>query len=221
MAGAAFQRTDCLGTVEWNRSGTVPECRTTADWPPRGLSSAYETGGPRKAISMSDGYVSLPGGKTVNEKYVKKYDDVSFAGSDNDNNWIELRLADIYLLYAEALVRQGKQQQTALTYLDEIRQRARNSTGGAPGILPDYAPFSSDAAFLLAIEKERRVELAFENHRWFDLVRTERAKEVMIQEQKEQTGFSPSVWNDNRLLFPIPLQVIQANPEKIKQNPSY
>ena len=189
--------------------------------PTPSISSAYETGDPRKAISMSDGYVSTATGKAVNEKYVKKYYDVSFAGSDNDNNWIELRLADIYLLYAEALVRQGKQKDVALTYLNKIRQRARNSTGGAPGILPDYTPFSSDAEFLLAIEKERRVELAFENHRWFDLVRTERAKEVMIQEQKEQTGFSPSAWSDNMLLFPIPLQVIQSNPEKIKQNPGY
>ena len=189
--------------------------------PTPSISAAYEAGDPRKAISMSDGYVSAPGGKVINEKYVKKYYDVSFAGSDNDNNWIELRLADIYLLYAEALVRQGKQSDLALTYLNKIRQRARNSTGGSPTVLPDYKPFSSDADFLLAIENERRVELAFENHRWFDLVRTERAKAVMSQEQKEQTGFSPSAWSDNMLLFPIPLQVIQSNPEKIKQNPGY
>lgn len=185
------------------------------------MSKAYENGDPRKSISMSDGYVSAPGGKAVNEKYVKKYYDVSFSGSDNDNNWIELRLADIYLLYAEALVRQGKQQGVALTYLNKIRQRARNSTGGNANVLPDYAPFSSDAAFLLAIEKERRVELAFENHRWFDLVRTERAKIILSAEQKEQNGFSPASWTDNMLLFPIPLQVIQSNPEKINQNPGY
>lgn len=189
--------------------------------PTPSISSAYEPGDPRKAISMSDGYVAVPGNKAVNEKYVKKYYDVSFAGSDNDNNWIELRLADVYLLYAEALVRQSKQPDVALTYLNKIRQRARNSTGGGPGILPDYGPFSQNADFLLAIEKERRVELAFENHRWFDLVRTERAKAVMTQEQKEQTGFNPSSWSDNMLLFPIPLQAIQSNPEKIKQNPGY
>ncbi|WP_345247605.1 RagB/SusD family nutrient uptake outer membrane protein [Nibrella saemangeumensis] len=189
--------------------------------PTPSISDAYEKGDPRKAISMSDGYVSVPGGKFINEKYVKKYYDVSFSNSDNDNNWIELRLADIYLLYAEALVRQGKQQDVALSYLNKIRTRARNSAGGSADILPDYKPFSSDAELLLAIEKERRVELAFENHRWFDLVRTERAKAVMTQEQKEQNGFNPSAWNDTMLLFPIPLQVIQSNPEKIKQNPGY
>ena len=189
--------------------------------PTPSMSNAYSTGDPRKSISMSDGYVSAPGGKAVNEKYVKKYYDVSFSASDNDNNWIELRLADVYLLYAEALVRRSKQPDVALTYLNKIRQRARNSTGGAPGILPDYAPFSANDAFLLAIENERRVELAFENHRWFDLVRTERAKSVMTQEQKTQNGFDPSAWSDRMLLFPIPLQVIQSNPEKIKQNDGY
>ncbi|WP_439583529.1 RagB/SusD family nutrient uptake outer membrane protein [Dyadobacter bucti] len=190
--------------------------------PTPSMSAAYEVGDPRKAISMSDGYVSDPGGTRINEKYVKKYYDVSFSVTpDNDNNWIELRLADVYLLYSEALVRQGKQQQTALIYLNKIRQRARNTAGAAAGAVPDYAPFTSDAAFLLAIEKERRIELAFENHRWFDLVRTERAKDVMSQEQKEQNGFNPASWNDNMLLFPIPLQVIQSNPEKIKQNPGY
>lgn len=190
--------------------------------PTPSMSMAYEPGDPRKAISMSDGYVSDPGGTRINEKYVKKYYDVSFSVQpDNDNNWIELRLADVYLLYSEALVRQGKQQQTALLYLNKIRQRARNTAGAAAGAVPDYAPFASDATFLLVIEKERRVELAFENHRWFDLVRTERAQAVISQEQKEQNGFNPSAWNNNMLLFPIPLQVIQSNPEKIKQNPGY
>lgn len=189
--------------------------------PTSNMSAAYENGDPRKTISMSDGYVSSASNQFINEKYVKKYYDVSFSGSDNDNNWIELRLADIYLLYAEALVRQSKQQDVALTYLNKIRQRARNSTGASPGILPDYASFTSDAEFLLAIEKERRVELAFENHRWFDLVRTERAKEVMTLEQQEQNGFNPTTWNDHMLLYPIPLHVIQSNPEKIKQNPGY
>jgi hypothetical protein len=185
------------------------------------MSAAYENGDPRKAISMSDGYVSVPGGQRINEKYVRKYYDVSFSGSDNDNNWIELRLADIYLLYAEALVRQNKQFDVALTYLNKIRERARNSTGGSLAVLPDYPPFSSETEFLLAIEKERRAELAFENHRWFDLVRTERAKAVMSEEQKVQNGFDPVSWSDNMLLYPIPLQVIQSNPQKIIQNPGY
>lgn len=233
---------ESLFEIQYKKGGTITGSPWSNDFAPRfsnkevvlvgdksgfnaptpSMSSAYETGDPRKNISMADGYISDPGGVKINEKYVRKYYDVSFATvPDNDNNWIELRLADIYLLYSEALVRQGKQQQTALLYLNKIRQRARNTAGASAGALADYTAFNSETEFLLAIEKERRVELAFENHRWFDLVRTERAKAVMSQEQKDQNGFNPSAWSDNMLLFPIPLQVIQSNPEKIKQNPGY
>lgn len=188
--------------------------------PTESISTAYSENDPRKAISMSDGYISDADGEFVAEKYVTKYYDVSFSGSDNDNNWIELRLADIYLLYAEALVRQNKQLDVALTYLNRIRERARNSAGG--GTVPaDYPAFGTQQDFLLAIEEERRVELAFENHRWFDLVRTERAQTVMSAEQATTNGFDPGAWSDNMLLFPIPLQVIQSNPDKITQNPGY
>jgi hypothetical protein len=119
----------------------------------------------------------------LRKKYVCKYYDVATSGSDNGNNWIELRLADIYLLYSEAFVRTGGDKNTALLYLNKIRQRARNKPGDpsiqeSANLLKDYqiSDFSDDQDFLLAIEKERRVELAFENHRWFDLVRTGRAK---------------------------------------------
>jgi hypothetical protein len=188
--------------------------------PTQSMSMAYAESDPRKMISMSDGYISDRTGEFVSEKYVRKYYDVSFSGSDNDNNWIELRLADIYLLYAESLVRQNKQLGVALDYLNQIRERARNSTGGTT-VPADYLPFGTREEFLLAIEEERRVELAFENHRWFDLVRTERAQAVMSAEQAATNGFDPGAWSENMLLFPIPLQVIQSNPDKITQNPGY
>jgi hypothetical protein len=152
---------------------------------------------------------------------------VASSGSDNGNNWIELRLGDIYLLYSEALVRVGGDKTKALFYLNEIRKRARN-TPGDPAItkpvnlLSDYAlsDFANSDEFLLAIEKERRVELAFENHRWFDLVRTNRAKDVMIAEQAAD-GYSPFTWSDNMMFYPIPMTVMQSNPGKIIQNAGY
>lgn len=52
------------------------------------------------------------------------------------------------------------------------------------------------AQFALMVEQERRVELAFENHRWFDLIRTGRAVEVM-----KSKGFS---LNETNLICPIP-----------------
>jgi starch-binding outer membrane protein, SusD/RagB family len=191
------------------------------------MSNAYEPADPRKYISMRDNWINAKNGAVQNERYVTKYYDVATSGSDNGNNWIEIRLADIYLLYAEALVRVGGDKTKALTYVNKIRQRAR-STAGNPAItkpadlLKDYTivDFVDDNALLLAIEKERRVELAFENHRWFDLVRTKRAKDVMIAEQAAD-GYAPFTWSDDMLSYPVPMTVMQANPGAIVQNKGY
>ncbi len=191
------------------------------------MSKAYETGDPRKFISMRDGWKNAKTGAFENDKYVCKYYDIATSGTDNGNNWIELRLADIYLMHAEALVRTNGDKSVALSYLNKIRQRARNTTGDPNIIKPadllkDYSlgDFPNDQAFLMAIEKERRVELAFENHRWFDLVRTGRAKDVMITEQIAD-GYPSFNWDDKMLTYPIPMTVMQSNPGKIIQNKGY
>jgi len=195
--------------------------------PTQDMSNAYEYGDPRKYVSMRDGWTNAATGAWQTDKYVCKYYDVATSGSDNGNNWIELRLADIYLLYAEALVRTNGDKQAAIDYVNKIRQRARNTPGDPAitppdGLLKDYvlSDFPSNDALLLAIEKERRVELAFENHRWFDLVRTGRAKDVMIAEQKAD-GFASFSWSDDCLAYPIPSTVMQSNPGKIIQNRGY
>jgi len=191
------------------------------------MSAAYDYGDPRKYVSMRDFWINAKTGQVQNDRYVCKYYDVATSGSDNGNNWIELRLADIYLLYAEALVRTGGDKTVALTYVNKIRQRARNTPGDPAitkpaGLLKDYSisDFADDNALLLAIEKERRVELAFENHRWFDLVRTGRAQAVMVAEQASD-GFPAFAWSDNVLAYPIPLTVMQSNPGQIIQNKGY
>ena len=195
--------------------------------PTQNMSDAYEIGDPRKYVCMRDGWTNAATGNWETDKYVCKYYDVATSGSDNDNNWIELRLADIYLLYAEALVRVGGDKQTAIDYVNKIRERARNTPGDpditpAEDLLRDYnlADFATDEALLLAIENERRIELAFENHRWFDLVRTGRAKDVMIAEQ-EYDGFPSFTWSDDALAYPIPMTVMQSNAGKIIQNRGY
>lgn len=195
--------------------------------PTQYMSAAYEIGDPRKFVSMRDGWINAKTGAFQTEKYVRKYYDISTSGSDNGNNWIELRLADVYLLYSEALVRAGGDKGTALIYLNKIRERAKNTPGDpsvqpAPNLLRNYllSDFNSDQALLLAIENERRVELAFENHRWFDLIRTGRAKDVMLAEQKFD-GYNDFTWSDNALAYPIPMTVMQSNPQKITQNKGY
>jgi starch-binding outer membrane protein, SusD/RagB family len=72
-------------------------------------------------------------------------------------------------------------------------------------------PANTFPELLEAIEQERWVEFAFEGHRWFDLVRTNRATDVL-----------PNVTNINKTLFPIPLSEIitNTNPDMV-QNPGY
>lgn len=110
------------------------------------------------------------------------------------NDYIEIRLADTYLLEAEALVRAGNTAK-AQPYLDKVRARV-----GLPSV-----PATLDNIYM-----ERRLELATEGHRWFDLIRTGKAAAALAFK-----GFTP---NKNELL-PIPLT--ELNNTKLVQNPNY
>ena len=87
-----------------------------------------------------------------------------------------IRYADVILMYAEALNQNGKTAE-ACKYLNMTRRRGfgYQTTETSPVDLQT----TDKAQFALMVEQERRVELAFENHRWFDLIRTGRAVEVM------------------------------------------
>ncbi len=81
-------------------------------------------------------------------------------------NWKEIRYADVLLMYAEAAIESGTDLSTAKEYINSIRHRASAS-------LPEVE------ATREALRHERRVELAMEGHRWFDLCRWGIAKETM------------------------------------------
>lgn len=119
-----------------------------------------------------------------------------------DQDWIELRLSDVVLMYAEALNENGSPAATVLPLLDDIRTRAGlNSLTGTA---------SSQAEVRQAIQEERRLELALEGHRWFDLVRTGNADAAMGE-----------TINSNYYVFPIPNSEILASDGVITQNPGY
>ncbi len=177
--------------------------------PTANMSDAYETNDLRKDASMKTSYVLS--GKTVEHNYVIKYSGVPAANLDSDNNWIVLRYADVLLMYAEALNELGFEADgPAFALLNQIRKRAGLAEKTSTNSNPDLR-VSSQAEFRLAVEQERRVELAFEGHRWFDLVRTDRAFELL-----SGLGMQP-----HHVLFPIPQSQIDINPALITQNPGY
>jgi hypothetical protein len=130
--------------------------------------AAYEAGDKRKDISI--GYVTLSQSLRDNKvyPYIKKFARPHSLHQNTGQNIPVYRYSEVLLFLAEALNEQGKTAEAA-TYLNQVRTRA--------GLAATKA--ASQVEMRTAVYQERRVELAFENKRWFDLVRTGRAVEVI------------------------------------------
>lgn len=125
------------------------------------------------------------------------FGDVNVNGGTNDR---VIRLADVLLMHAEAAYHNGNEGE-ARNSLNTVRSRVG---------LADVTASGTD--LLQAIYHERRVELALEGHRFFDLVRTGRAGSAL-----GTLGYVEGVHN----LFPIPLSQIQVSNGALTQNPGY
>jgi len=164
---------------------------------------------------MADGYTS--NGVFVNIPWVKKYNHgFTEVGRTNDNFPV-LRYADVLLMIAECLNEQGfAANGEAFDLLNQVRTRA-----GLPN--KTAATVSSQAAFRDAIFHERQVELAFENHRWYDLLRTSNIITLMnahgVKEKQQHTYIPANAYQltQNRLLLPIPQT--DVNLDGLEQNP--
>ncbi|WP_461398417.1 RagB/SusD family nutrient uptake outer membrane protein [Flavitalea sp.] len=184
------------------------------------LRKEFETGDKRTEYSIK--YAAHP---SVQDYFITKFRDVSATAGTlgyGGNDWILLRYADIILCLAEAHMRLNENAM-AITYLDMVRTRA-----GMPGYIammniPAYA--SRYPTLKLAILHERRVELAFEHHRWHDLVRFFNPSELVAYfKQKSQSDYNNSPLSnisEKDYYFPIPLNETRLDPEQMFQNPGY
>lgn len=127
---------------------------------------------------------------------------------------IKLRYADILLLKAEALIGKGDYNGAA-QIINQTRRRAGLSN------LPASASAGKES-ITQAYLKERRLELAFEGQRWFDLVRLERVEEVMnaVFAKDEGRPAQAMPYTNLSYILPIPQSVMDQNPN-LKQNPGY
>jgi hypothetical protein len=127
---------------------------------------AYEAGDLRKTVSLAEGYTNNNGDWVAVPFITKYYHTHSTQGRPGDN-WPIIRYADVLLMLAEAINEQSGPGD-AYSFVNQIRARA----GLAPldGLNKD--------SFRTAVLKERRIELAFENHRWYDLKRTKTPAEL-------------------------------------------
>jgi starch-binding outer membrane protein, SusD/RagB family len=184
------------------------------------LVNDYETGDIRKDFS-----IKFANAANVRDWFITKFRDTGAAATtlgNGGNDWLLIRYADVMLNLAEVNLYLGDEA-AAIGFLDQVRDRAK---------LPLYAVARANAAYAakyptlrLAILHERRVELAFENHRLFDLLRTFTPAELVTYIQaKPQADFGAakvSNFGPKDYYFPIPLDENKLNPTGMFQNPGY
>lgn len=153
-------------------------------------------------------------------------------------NYKLIRYADVLLMYAEACEAAGgagKSGKTAEQALNEVRQRAR-ANAADPDALPDYPDYSikvngreiASPTLQQAIRHERRVELAMEGHRWFDIcrwggfdgqgVKAHMDAYAATESQEARDEMADFVAGKHEL-FPIPEEERMLN--AMEQNPGY
>jgi len=190
----------------------------------------------RYSITCAD----VPGTTTVQRDYPKRYAPKAVglvagtyetiqlsASNDGDTDWLELRFADVVLMLAEV---KGKTE--GLDLLNEVRKRAK-----APEYTADDINTLFDGNFQEAVLNERRLELAFENDRFFDLCRMgdDYATQTLFKFYRSEPPYEPDYVMSHefmmqltygekidawRLLLPIPYnEILRSN--ALKQNPGY
>lgn len=148
----------------------------------------------RRAVNINPAIV------TQNGKWLATSTSPRLAGND----WIVLRLADVYLMYTEAIM--GTASATAdpqaIQYFDRVYNRSHA-----------VAVTSTNITRQMLLD-ERRVELAYENHRLYDLIRFGTAEAVL-------SAYSPTFQGPKDLLLPIPQNQINISSGMLIQNPLY
>jgi len=174
------------------------------------LIAAYEEGDTRFAASIDSTYDSNGNKLPYCKKYLHTHTTFGYAGDD----WPVYRYAETLLFMAEAINEQGGRSSEALGYLNQVRERAGLADVSVtdPGSLRDI------------IMHERRIELAFENKRWFDLVRTGKAVDVISvygarvkanpRAYYFPEGYKPmdAAFSDIKLHFDLPADESQVSP---------
>lgn len=204
---------------------------------PRFYASIFYDGAPFQGRPVE---TFLPGGKDSNEGalsgwnatltgyYLRKFADETIINPSQENQgnspWIFMRYAEVLLNYAEALYHSGNEE-LSKTYLNMIRKR--------DGVNMPLVTETGNA-LLLRIQNERRIELAFEEHRWFDVRRWKIAPERLNEDGRKVTiikaangtktytysDFNPRTFYERNYLVPIPRAEIDKN-SLLKQNPGY
>ena len=237
--GEGYTRGTMTTILQRSRSSAFGEAGWGYNRPTQNLYNEYEAGDARRDETIlvpTDEQIETPaqeiycGDRMLNRKYAM-YNDGTNGGiyklahaTRSPKNNIQIRYADVLLMYAEACCESGDLP-SAKTALKEVRDRAGLSQFPYTAVIQGQTVTFNDNQEDLrkAIRHERRVELAMEGHRWFDLTRWGIAKETMdtymageTEEAKELYG---TFQKGKHELFPIPSKEIDLS--GIEQNPNW
>ena len=177
--------------------------------PTQQLYDAYADGDQRRDITILEPALTAYSPSRENTGYFsKKYlptqeNEATRTGSDPlnyDNNYRSIRYSDVLLMAAEAAAQSGGA--NSISYLNQVRNRAFGNNSH------DY-PYNGESDLVVAIANERRLEFAGEGHRFFDLVRTGKAKiafDSYNSTRPNPTSETEINFTENKNeVFPIPL----------------
>lgn len=239
--GEGYTRGTMTTILQRSRSSAFGEAGWGYNRPTQNLYNEYEVGDVRRDETIlvpTDVQIETPaqeiycGDRMLNRKYAM-YNDGANGGiyklahaTRSPKNNIQIRYADVLLMYAEACCESGDLP-SAKTALKEVRDRAGLSLSQFPYtavIQGKTVTFNDNQDDLRkAIRHERRVELAMEGHRWFDITRWGIAKETMdtymAGETKEAKELYGTFQKGKHELFPIPSKEIDLS--GIEQNPNW
>lgn len=246
--GNGFTRGTFTTVLTRSRSAAFGSTGWGFNHPTQNLYDEFEAGDPRRDASIlvpTEDQITTPadeiylGNSYLGVKRTIMNEDRTYVALEDSHhsrspiNYITIRLADVYLMYAEVALRCGDTA-SAKEYLEKVRSRARGTEDILPEFpgyqVPDYRngyalhQLADNADDLeMAIRHERRVELAMESHRWFDICRWGIAKEVMdaykATETDEAQSYMETFVKGKHELMPIPDEEIRIG--GLAQNPGY
>lgn len=204
-----------------NGGNVIVGASSGCNCPSDNIIAAYTPDDARLDVNIAQKYYNATTKQWVttgNCRYPAKWVAPVTTAFDGEKDWPVIRVGDIALLYAELQNELYGPSDDALKYLNMIRQRA----GVAAYELSDVA---DKYAFQQAVRNERRLELAFENQRWFDLMRWGVAVQTVNAYLKDESFYRGYNYNVRSIAswqtyLPIPMSVLNINPS-VAQNAGY
>ena len=195
-----------INNVTWSVPDVDKYQRTTTSLTPQ-LLAAFERGDLRLQYWVKGNTISGAIYITAN----KYQNQAQYGYTTLIEYYIVLRLAEQYLIRAEAYTRLG-QTKAAIADINEIRARA---------VMPHLPDTLDQQECMLAIEHERQIELFSEwGHRWFDLKRWPGINDATSTRANEVLGAIKPDWQPTDQWYPVPRQELRAN-QYLVQNPGY